>query len=217
MRSQRRVLAIAVLLLAPVLAGCGDDTDSDDTNPPPSSTPDPPTDQTEQTTGATPPSTGATTGATTDAGGELPAACDVLTPADVEAAFGVPFGEPTLGGGGHTEQDIVWQSDDCNFEAEDLVEVDFALTGQDDFTAGSFQCPKPRDIASTVTPVEVAGATEAWWDRDDAPPLEASLRVCTDSFNFDIGLEYEDGVDFQGDPMQQSIALAETALAALGG
>ncbi|WP_322937473.1 hypothetical protein [Nocardioides bizhenqiangii] len=213
MRSHRGFLAIAVLLLAPVLAGCGEDDDPEN-SPPTSSSPDLPDASNAETSATT---SEATSEATTDTSAGLPPACDVLTPADVEAAFGVPFGEPSLGGGGTTEQDIVWQSDDCNFEAEDLVEVDFALTGPDDFTAGEFQCPEPRAIASTVTPVEVPGAVEAWWDRDDAPPLEATLRVCTEAYIFDIDLEYEDGVDFQGDPMQQSIALAETALGVLGG
>lgn len=212
MRSHRGFLAVAVLVLAPVLAGCGDDDDPED-RPPASSSPDQP----ESSSAGTSESASETSSETSDAPAGLPAACDVLTPADVEAAFGVPFGEPSIGGGGTTEQDIVWQSDDCNFEAEDLVEVDFALTGPDDFTAGEFQCPEPRGIASTVTPVEVPGAVEAWWDRDDAPPLEATLRVCTEGYNFDIDLEYEDGVDFQGDPKQQSIALAETALGVLGG
>ena len=213
MRAPRGFLAIAVLVLGAVVSGCGDDTDSNDDDTPPSSSPDSPGETTDASSSAT---TGTTTG-TTEATAGLPAACDVVTAADVEAAFGVPFGEPSIGGGGTTEQDLEWQSDDCNFEAEDLVEVDFALTGPDDFTAGEFQCPKPRAIASTVTPAQVPGASEAWWEVDDSPPVEAMLRVCTAGYNFEIELEYEDGVDFQGDPMQQSVALAETALGVLGG
>ncbi|RHW26413.1 hypothetical protein D0Z08_13810 [Nocardioides immobilis] len=207
--------AIAVLLLAPVLAACGDDGDEQDNTPPSSSSPSPPessepTEKTDATSIAPPTATSATAGA------ELPAPCDVLTPADVEAAFGVAFGEPSQGGGGYTQQDLVWQSEDCNFEAEDLVEVDFALTGPDDFRQGEFQCPKPTEIVATVTRVRGLDAVEAWWKRDENPPLEATLRVCTESYNFDIELDYEDGVDFQGDPKQQSIALAETVLTNIG-
>ena len=40
----------------------------------------------------------------------------------IGGAFGVPFGEPSQGGGGYSEQDLEWQSQDCSFEAEDLVE-----------------------------------------------------------------------------------------------
>ncbi len=210
MTSSRGFLAVAVLLLSPVLVACGDDDEPED-SPPSSSSPDSP-----------PPSSDASSpteesSATSDAPAGLPSACEVLTPEDVQAAFGVPFGGPVPGGGGHTEQDIVWQSDNCSFEAEDLVEVQLGLTAPDDFTAGEFHCPKPAAIASTVTAAEVPGATEAWWDRDDSAPLEATLRVCTEAYNFDIEVEYEDGVDFQGDPQQQSIALAGVVLAKLGG
>lgn len=210
MRSHRGFLAVAVLVLAPVLAGCGDDTDSGDA-PPSSSSPDSPGETTDATSSAA-------TEETTDASAGLTEACEVLTPADLEAAFGVPFGEPVVGAGVHAEQEgLTWQSHDCSFEAEDLVEVKLALTGPDDFTEGSFGCGEPLAIASTVTPAEVAGALEAWWEVGDREPLETTLRVCTEGYNFDIDLEYEDGVDFEGDPMQQSIALAETALGVLGG
>lgn len=80
--------------------------------------------------------------------------------------------------------------------AEDLVEVQLALTGPDDSMQGELTCPEPRAIASTVEPVEGLGRS-AWWERDDAPPLEATLRVCTEGYNFDIDLEYEDGVDLR--------------------
>lgn len=212
MRSSRGFLVIAALLLTPVLGACGDDGDGDgDGATPSASATDSPTDATSVA------STDATTASVTATAGDgLPPACEVVTAADVEAAFGVPFGDPAFGGGGHTEQDIAWQSDDCNFEAEDLVQVDFGLTGPDDFRTGGFQCPEPRGIAATVSPVEVPGAVEAWWEVDDAPPLEATLRVCTDAYNFDIELEYEDGVDFQGDPQTQAIALAVVALEKLG-
>jgi hypothetical protein len=209
MRSHPGSLAIAVLLLGSVVAGCGDDDESAENAPPSSSSPDSP--GPSDTSGPTDGSSA------TEAPAGVPAACDVLTPDDVTAAFGVAFGAPVPGGGGHTEQDLEWQSDNCSFEAEDLVEVQLALTAPEDFTGGSFQCPEPRAIASTVTPAEVPGATEAWWDVDEAPPLEATLRVCTEGYNFDIDLDYEDGVDFQGDPMQQSVALAGTVLEVLGG
>ena len=218
MTSLRPLLPVLALLLAPALAACGDDDEPENT-PPSATTPDSPEVPSEGTSSDSEGETSASdpgTEVTTDAGGALPNPCDVLTAADVQAAFGVPFGEPSQGGGGYSEQELEWQSQDCNFEAEDLVEVDFALTGPDDFREGDFQCPRPTEIVSTVTPVEGLDAEQAWWKLDENPPLEATLRVCTDGYNFDIELEYEDGVDFQGDPQQQSIALAEVALERLG-
>lgn len=209
MRSPRLLTPVLVLALAPALAACGGDGGEPEDSPPASSTPDP----VEESTDA---ATDATTGATaSDAGGELPDACDAVTSDDVAAAYGVPFGAAEPGGGGHTEGDLGWQSDNCDWEAEDLVEVQLALTGPADFTGGEFTCPEPTSIASTVERVPGLGDS-AYWELDDAPPLEATLRVCTASYNFDIDVEYEDGVDFEGDPKQQSIALAGVVLAKVG-
>lgn len=205
MRSSRGFLAIAVLLLAPVLTGCGDDDDSDDSTPPSESSPSSPGGETESsapTTDATP------------APAELPSACDVLTSEDVAAAYGVEFGPAEPGGGATNEQDLSWQSDNCDWEAEDLVEVQLALSGPEDYTP-EFACQEPTSIGSTVEPVPDVG-DQAWWEVDDSGALEASLRVCTASYIFEIDLDYEDGVDFQGDPKLQSIALAQVVLAKVG-
>jgi predicted small lipoprotein YifL len=215
MSSPRRLPVLAVLLLLPVLAGCGDDEPED--APPSSSSPSSPGGEStaEDSTATSEATSEATTDATTEAAG-LPPACEVMTSDDLAAAFGVQFGPAEPGGGGHTEQDVEWQSDNCDWEAEDLVEVQLALTGPDDFTGDdAFTCPEPSSIAATVEPVEGVG-DRAYWKRDEAPPLEATLRVCTASYNFDIDLDYEDGVDFEGDPQQQSIALARVVLAKLG-
>lgn len=208
MRSVRRLLPIGALLLAPVLAGCGGDDEpsgEDASAAESSSSPAEP---------SSPASTEATDPATP---GVLPAACDVLSPQDVSDAYRVEFGPAELGGGGHTEQDLEWQSDNCSWEAEDLVEVTFALSGPDDFADGTLVCPEPLAIASTVEPVTGLDADAAWWEVDDAPPLEATLRVCTATALFDLELEYEDGVDYQGDPQRQTIALAKAVLVALAG
>jgi hypothetical protein len=205
MRSSRVLLAVAVLLLAPVLTGCGDDDsdDGDDDTTPSESSPSSPGGETES-------SAPATTDATT-APAELPRACDVLTSEDVAAAYGVEFGPAEPGGGATNEQDLSWQSDNCDWEAEDLVEVQLALSGPEDYTP-AFACQEPTSIGSTVEPVSDLG-DQAWWEVDDFAALNTSLRVCTADYNFDIDLEYEDGVDFQGDPMLQSIALAQVVLA----
>ncbi len=197
-----------MLVLAPALSACGGDSDNttDDAEPPPSSTPSaPPTSA---------PTTADTSASTAPSDGALPGACDVLAPTDVQAAFGVEFGPGEPGGGGTSEGDLAWASDNCDWEAADLVEVQLAITGPDDFT-GDFTCPEPTSVASTVEPVPDLGDA-AYWEVDESPPLEATLRVCTAGYNVDVELEYEDGTDFQGDPKQQSIALATVVLAKLG-
>ncbi len=210
MRTPRGFLAVAVLLLSPVLVACGDDDEPED-SPPSSSSPDLPDDS---TAGTSDESSAPTSEATTDAPAGLPSACDVLTPEDVAAAFAVEFGPAEPGGGATNEQDLSWQSDNCDWEAEDLLEVQLALSGPEDYTP-AFACQEPISIGSSVEPVPGIG-DQAWWEVDDSAALEASLRVCTADYNFNIDLEYEDGVDFEGDPMQQSIALAGVVLAKLG-
>lgn len=195
----RRLIPVLVLTTA-AFAACGED-DEPENEPPTSTTPSPPASESAPTAPEV---------------AELPDACDVLTADDVATAFGVEFGDPTPGVGGHTEGDVEWQSDNCQWESTDLVEIQLALTGPDDFTGDdAFTCPEPTTILSTVEPVPGLGEA-AYWEVDDDPPLEATLRVCTSGYNFDLDVEYEDGVDFQGDPQQQSIALAGVVLAELG-
>lgn len=212
----RRLWPAAFLLLVPVLTGCSEDggvdgsglstpTDTSST-PAPSDTTTAPTETTSapETTSAAP--------------SGLPAACDVVTSDDVAKAFGVSFGAGEIGGGSTSEQGVDWKSDNCAFEAQGLVEVKVKLTAPDDFTAGTFGCPQPTEIAAIVEPVDdIAGATDGWWKVSDAPPLEATLRACSATALVEVELEYEDGVDYEGDPRSQSIAIAELVLAALQG
>jgi hypothetical protein len=195
MGAGRRSSVAVVVVLAGLLAGCGDDEEGG--SPPVS------TEMRTQSASPTP---------TEPAG--LPSACDVLAPEDVAAAYGASFGRGSPGGGGHTEQDVAWQSDNCEWEVDDQLEVTFALSGPDDFAAG-FTCPEPTPIASTVEPVPDLG-TAAWWEQDESPPLEATLRVCTEAFNFDLSVELEDDYQHEGDPRAQTVGLAEVALTALG-
>lgn len=213
MRSLRSSTPVLLLLFVPALGACGDSEDpgllpEDETSEATTAT----TDATDTGSSPVPP----TAEVSSDVPAGLPAACDVLTPEDVAAAYGVPFGPAEPGGGGHTEGDVEWQSDNCDWEAQDLVEVQLALTGPEDFTGDdTFTCPEPTAIAATVEPVPGLGDA-AFWEVDEAPPLEATLRVCTADYNFDIDLDFEDGVDFQGDPRAQSIALAAVVIAKLG-
>lgn len=209
----RRIWPAALLLLLPALAGCSDD-DPGGSDDPTSESPSTPA---SETTSAAP-ETSAATETTSAAPAGLPAACDVITSDDVAKAFGVSFGPAETGGSGTSEGAFEWQSDTCSFEAEDLVEVTVKLTGPDDFTTGTFGCPQPSEIAAIVEPVDdIAGAGEGWWKVSDSPPLEATLRACSEAALVEVELEYEDGVDYEGDPRNQSIAIAELVLAALQG
>lgn len=216
MSSFPRLAPVLLLVLAPALSACGGDSDNttDDAAPPPSSSPSDPA-TSAPTTDESSPATDTGTSATASSDAALPAACDVLSEQEVAGAFGVPFGPGEVGSGGTGEGDLAWASDNCDWEAKDLLEVQLALTGTDDFT-GDFTCPEPPEsVASTTEQVPDLGDT-AYWEVEVSPPLEAKLRVCTARYNFDIELEFEDGTDFQGNPKQQSIALATIVLATLG-
>lgn len=217
MRSLRRLAPIAVLLLAPVLAGCGDDggddKDSNEGAPPTSSSPDAP-DSSDPATDATEATSDAESSSPAEPV-ELPGACDVVTADDVGAAYGVEFGTGEVGGGGTSENDVEWQSDNCDWESEGLLEVQLAISGPDDFE-GEVTCPVPGK--KNATPVQPPGpeAIRAWWIVEDQQPLEATLRLCTTESLVEIGLEFEGGTDYLGDPQIQTTALASYVLTQLG-
>lgn len=216
----RRTLPAALLLLAPVLAACGDGDESPDadvTSSPTTPTSDAPTTPSALTPSATP--TEVTSAASSaPPAATLPAACDLATSEAIAKNFGVTVGPAEVGGGGSSEGGREWKSDNCSFEAKDLVEITVKLTGPGDFTKGAFGCPQPTEVAAIVDPADdIAGATKGWWKVSDAPPLEATLRACTAGVLLDIELEYEDGVDYQGDPRNDSVAFAERILADLQG
>lgn len=211
----RRAWPVAALLLAPVLAGCGDD---DEPNAEPTPTETVTETPTESSSAPTTEATTETTTETATAAPALPGACDLVTADTLAKILGVTFEEGRVGSGSTAENDNTWKSDNCSFEAEDLMEVKVKITGSDDFTEGSFGCPQPTEIAAIVEPADdIAGATEGWWKVSDAPPLEATLRACSDTVNVDIDFDYEDGVDYEGDPRQQAALLAEHVLGSLQG
>lgn len=216
----RRMWPVALLLAAPALAACGDDSENGSEDTTTSAAPTATTSEasTEVTTDATDATTDATeeSAPTSAAPAGLPAACDVIGQDDVSAAFEVEFVQDGVGSGTTSEQDLEWTSDNCTFVAEGLVEVKVKLTGPDDFERGTFQCPQPPDIGAIVEPVDdIVGADKGWWKVSDAPPLEATMRACTATANVDIDLEYQDGVDYPGDPRNQSVVLIEQVLANL--
>lgn len=219
MRSKRWILSVTgVLALSPLVAACGDDDPEEQASDPATSAASEESSDAEATpTESVDPveseSADPTESETTAAG--LPAACDVITPLDVATAYGATPGEGTIGGGGYSENDVEWQTDNCDFEAEDFFELELALAGPDDFPAG-FTCPPQTDVASTVRKVKVPGADSASWEVSDGQPFEGSLRVCTDAYVFDLTMEFEDGYQHEGDPKMQTIGLAQVVVGALG-
>ncbi|WP_377326013.1 hypothetical protein ACFJIY_12660 [Pimelobacter simplex] len=217
----RRTLPAALLLLTPALAACGDDgdgPDADASSSPTEPTSDAPTTPSAITPSATPTSVTSAAPSSAPPAATLPAACDVVTSDAVARAYGVTVGPADDGSGATSEGGSAWKSDDCSFEAKDLVEITVKLTGRGDFTKGTFGCPQPNEVGAIVDPADdIAGATKGWWKVSDAPPLEATLRACTADALLDIELDYEDGVDYQGDPRNDSIAFAEQILADLQG
>ena len=221
----RRTLPAALLLLTPALAACSDDQDAPGADASPS--PSEPTSQAPTSSpSATAPSTTAPTASATaptstpsaPSAATLPAACDLATSEAIAKVYGIRVGPAEVGGGATSEGGRDWKSDNCSFEADDLVEITVKLSGPADFTRGAFGCPQPNEVASIVDPADdIAGATDGWWKVSDAPPLEATLRACTADVLLDIHLEYEDGVDYPGDPRNDSVRFAELLLADLQG
>lgn len=208
----RRLWPAALLLLTPVLAACGDDDGPTAQDPDTPATSAPTTDAVPSTDAA------GTTSEPTPAPSGLPAACDVVTADDLAEAYGMSFGAPEVGGGDTSEGGLAWNSDECSFEAADLAEVTVKLTGPDGFTQGEFGCPQPRDDDGIVEPADdIAGAGKGWWKVSNPPEFEGELRACTDEVLLEIDLDYEDGVQYEGDPRSQSVGLAEKLLTRIKG
>lgn len=215
----RRLWPAALLALVPVLAACGDDEPDADGADDPTTSAAPTTDAASETPTEVSSATEPPVEVTSDPpASDLPAACDLITANDIAKAMGVTFGPAEIGGGTTSEQDLEWRSDNCSFEAEDLVEVTVKVTGPADFVKGAFSCPQPPEIASIIERADdVPGSTDGWWKVSDAPPLEATLRACSATANVEVDLDYEDGVDYQGDPRQQAAQIAGLVLSGLQG
>ena len=143
-------------------------------------------------------------------------ACDLADEADVEAAYAedVPPGFP--GGGGHDEDGLQYQSDNCGWEVEDGLDVTLAVSVAEDYPDGELVCPELDSFGEVGTPVSELG-DGASWVIDGVDPNEGTLRVCLDDLNFDIDVESPDGSRDPDTLRAQSVALAGVVLANLGG
>lgn len=195
----RRLWPAAVLVLAPVLAACGDDGDPD-AEPTPSVTPtsEAPTPTPTPTPTQTPTPTETTSAATVEptAAGRPPA-CDLLTDGDVSKALGETVAAGKAAG-----------ADSCTFTGSTVtVKVTVSDGGA---------CPQPADTDGNVEPSDVAGAKTSWWKTSSAPPLVALQRACAKDANVDVALRYSTP-SYEGDPSAGSAQLAGLVLASLQG
>lgn len=194
----RRLWPAAVLVLAPVLAACGDDGDPD-TEPTPSATPTSeaatPTPSETPTSSAMTPTTTPPTVEPTTAG--RPPACDLLTDGDVSKALG-----ETVAAGKATGADT------CTFTGS-TVTVKVSVSGPG-------ACTQPADTDGNVEPSDVAGAKTSWWKTSSAPPLVALQRACAKDAKVDVALTYSTP-SYEGDPSAGSAQLAGLVLASLQG
>ncbi len=175
-----------VTVLVFMLSGCGDDDE-------PSA--EPTTDEAAQTS--------------------PPAPCDLIDEADVEAAFGEPVPAGTVGVGGNTENDVAWESKNCDWEQDGVLEVQLALAEAGDFNAGEVLCPELKMLGTLSTAVTDLGE-EAYWVADERTEAEGQLRICTDDLLIDLEVEAPIGSRDLETLRGQTITLGRVVLDELG-
>ena len=189
----RTPAAALLAALALTVAGCGDD------------------DTTGSGGGSEP--TGSPSPAATETGPVT--ACGLVDETDVEAAYGEDVPPGTVGGGGHDDDGLQWQSDNCGFEVEDGLDVTLAVLVAEDYPDGELVCPELDTFGTPGTPVPELGDGAAWVT-DEVDPNEGTLRVCGEELNFDIDVESPDGSRDPETLRAQTLALAEVVLSNLG-
>lgn len=190
------------LTVAALLTACGgdDDDDADDDAT-----------TTEQDAGTEPDSGTAPTDDEA-ASGDHP--CDVVDAAAVEALVGSPIGEGEVRITTVTENDLEWTPDECEWDVEDVIEMDLHLVQADDYTAGEVVCPELGGLGAEVTEVDGLGDSAQWEYSDNDG--SAHLRVCTATGMVDAKVEPEDVTTFDSAELQAiATELAEPVLALL--
>lgn len=200
-----RLIAVALTVLALAASGCsGDDPEPTTTSESPSETPE----ATEETDDTEEP---------TEEPGQPAAAdpCTLVTHTDVNAAYGVQVGPGEPGMGSHTDGDVSFTSTDCEWEAEDQLEVQLSVSDAQDF-GGALACEPVTYLGEEGGPTKVPGAKSATWLASEDPnEVEARLRVCTSSVTMDFELDASTGTGVD-ELRKQTIGLATKAVAALG-
>jgi hypothetical protein len=193
------ISTLAVLLVLSV-SGCGDDGER---------TPEP--EPTESSSSASP-SEAATATPTEDA---ALLACGLADEGDVEAAFGQTVPPGSLGGGGHDENGVVWQSDNCSWELEDVLEVTLAVSVAEDFEGGELLCPVLDYLDTESTPAPELG-DQPFWVGYAGNEVEGTVRVCAAEVLLDVDVDAPAGSIELDTMRQQTIAFAGVALDGLG-
>lgn len=200
----RSVAAAVVAVSVCALTACGGDADAGD---------EPPAAESDDTADAT--TADATTADAEPAG--PPGPCDVLEPADAEAAYGVEVAESDGGTtiGGHN--DIGWTVPTCAWNAGDEFELEVGLVDAEAFESGEVSCPDLSSIRGEVEAVDVAGAQSAQWQLGEAlgatPATQGQLRVCLPDLMVEMKVEYTEDGPYAGDPRDATVELADTVLA----
>jgi hypothetical protein len=140
--------------------------------------------------------------------------CELADEADVESAYGEDVPPGSISSGSTDEDGVQWQSDNCNWDIEDGLEVSLAVSTAEDFADGELLCPELDSFDVPSTPVEGLDA-EAWWVTDKIDPNEGTLRICADAVLIDIDVESPDGSRDPDTLQGQSVALAQVVITKL--
>ncbi len=144
-----------------------------------------------------------------------PAPCEVIDESDVEAAFGDPVAAGTVGVGSNTVDDVAWESKNCDWEQDGVLEVQLALAEAGDFQAGEVLCPELRKLGTPSEPVTDLGE-EAYWVAEERTDLEGQLRICRDDLLVDVEAEVPVGSRDVDTLREQTVALGRVVLDSLG-
>lgn len=145
-----------------------------------------------------------------------PSPCDVIDAVDVEQAFGETVEGGGPGVGSSTVDDVAWESKNCDWEQDGVLEVQLALAEADDFEAGEVLCPELRKLGTPSEPVTDLGDEEGYWVAEESTEVEGKLRICRDDLLIDVEAEAALGSRDLDTLREQTIALGRVVLDRLG-
>lgn len=146
---------------------------------------------------------------------EVPGACELADAEAVEAAFEQQVPPGQVVSGGHDDSNgVQWQSDNCDWEAPDALEVSLEVAQVGDFEVADEFCPELSYLGDPSEPVDGLGDEAHWVASEDPDEVEATLRVCTGEVMFDIEVDSALGTDVEA-LRDQTVTLAETVLSNL--
>ena len=117
--------------------------------------------------------------------------CGGLTTEDLAGIFGVDLAGPAPSTGNSDQNGVTWTSAGCDWESEDVLEIDLDISQGSDFPGGTVTCIEPGGVGD-VTAVSSIGS-QAWWKFDDFDEIEGELRVCTADRLVELAVDAESG------------------------